>query len=108
MADLTPRILTTQYVVSCLPAHHLDRETWSVTVEYREPGKWAVLRGRRCLGRDGIWRHESTPSEREDEWLTDHRFTEQEALLLAAEWAPKIVVNGLTAADVLARNGSES
>lgn len=107
MADLSPRVYVTQHTVSCIPEDSINHQPWSITVEYRGRGRWAVLRGKRCLGRDGIWRHESIPSEREDEWLDGHRFTEQESLRLAAEWAPKIVVNGLTAADVLAREASD-
>lgn len=97
------RIRTTQQVVSCLPADHIDHDTYAVTVEWRGDAQWAVLRGHWCLGRDGAWDFEPIPAEREDGWLAAHRFTEQEALRLAVEWAPKILSNGRTAAEVAAQ-----
>lgn len=104
------RISTTQHVVSCLPEDSPNHYDWSITVEYRGEGRWAVLLrgGRQCLGRDGEWSYESVPSEREDAWIAEHRFSEQEALRLAVQWAPKIVCNGKTAAEVLAWEAGHS
>jgi hypothetical protein len=89
-------------------AECLDAFTWCVTVAYRGRGKWAVLRGdsgsRVCLGRDGKWDHEPSPSSRDDDWLADHRFGKDEALALAREWAPKVDINGYEAVEVLARH----
>ncbi len=77
---------------------------FTVRVEYRGRGKWAVLHGaRRCLGSDGEWDWESIPSEREDDWLATHRFTLEEALELARKHAPRITVNGMTAFEVRLR-----
>jgi hypothetical protein len=83
----------------------VDSSTWKLTVEYRGRGKWAVTRtGRVCLGSDGEWDWESIPSERQDEWLTAHRFPLAEALDLARRHAPDVKINGMTAAEVLERH----
>ena len=94
----------TQYQVNALPESILDAHHWDVTVEYRGDGKWAICHFRQCLGDDGEWDFEPSPSSRTDEWLATHRFTEEEALRLAREQAPNITVNGLTPADVIARH----
>ena len=84
----------------------LDSETWKLTVEYRGHGKWAVTRGgmQTCLNIDGEWDYEMRPSEREDGWLASHRFPLGEALDLARRHAPLVMINGMTAAEVLARH----
>lgn len=95
----------TRYEVSCLPVGHPERGMWSVTVEYRGRGRWAVIRrGHWCLSVDGDWDYESIPSERTDEWLAAHRFPLEEALRLAKEAAPLATVSGFTVADVLGRS----
>lgn len=93
---------STTYTVTCLPGETPDRSSWNITVEYRGRGLWAVTRWKNCLGRDGEWDYEHIPSEREDEWLAEHRFPLEEALELAKAAAPHVVVNGMTPADVLA------
>jgi len=92
----------TQYTVTCLPEDELDASSWSVTVEWRGRGLWAVKHYSSCLSRSGEWDYEMRPSEREDEWLAEHRFPLAEALELAKRAAPEIVVNGFTPADLLA------
>lgn len=82
----------------------IDSETWKLTVEYRGHGKWAIVRGRSCLGSNGEWDWEMRPSEREDEWLAAHRFPLAEALDLARRHAPAVKINGMTAVEVLARH----
>jgi hypothetical protein len=98
------RARTTQYEVSLLPESYIDAHCWAVTVEYRGKGKWAILHGRFCLGVDGEWDWEPSPSNREDDWVAAHRFDLQAALDLAREHAPKVTVNGLTPAEVFARH----
>ena len=101
----------TRYEVSVFPDWMLMDETaaesastWAVTVEDRGMGRWAVTRSvRQCLGADGEWDWEPQPSSREDDWLDTHRFDLETALRLAAEQAPRIRINGLTALDILAR-----
>lgn len=97
-----PAAYPTTYTVTCLPDETPDAHSWSLTVEYRGRGLWAVTRWKNCLGRDGEWDYERVPSEREDEWLASHRFPLDEALELAKQAAPHVIVNGMTPADVLA------
>ncbi|MFG3046295.1 hypothetical protein ACGFZR_15365 [Streptomyces sp. NPDC048241] len=92
----------TRYEVSVLPADDINRHVFTINVEYRGDGRWAVVRHQRCLNAAGEWSWESIPSEREDDWLAAHRFDETTALRLAREAAPHIVVNGHTAADAVA------
>jgi hypothetical protein len=85
----------------------LDSETWKLAVEYRGRGLWAVTRGRytrACLSKAGKWDWEILPSERDDEWLAGHRFTLDEALAVAAEHAPNVTINGMTAAEARERH----
>lgn len=93
----------TRYEVSAIPEDNRNHHHFTINVEYRGDGKWAVCQDRYCLGVDGIWEYEMRPSEREDEWLATHRFDLDTALCLAREEAPKVTVNGITVAAVLAR-----
>jgi hypothetical protein len=93
----------TEYTVCSLPESNINYMSYAITVAYRGRGLWAVTRHRMCLDKDGDWGWESIPSERTDEWLAENRFTRAEALRLAKLEAPKVVVNGFTVADVLAR-----
>jgi len=112
MSETFQRI--TEYKVSVFPdkmANSKDMlaaeeaDTWSLTVAWRGRDKWAVMTGmRRCLGTDGKWDWEPSPSNREDDWLATHRFDLETALRLAAEHAPKVTINGLTALDILAKH----
>lgn len=100
----TVRIMTTQQSVCCLPEGHQAYRHLAVTVEHRGRGTWAVLWGGLCLGADGEWDYEPSSSNREDEWLATHRFSEREALQRAAEQAETVTVMGRTAADILAQD----
>jgi hypothetical protein len=82
----------------------MDSETWKLTVEYRGHDLWSVSRGHACLNADEEWDWEMRPSERDDEWLTSHRFSLQKALLLAEKHAPDVTINGMTATEVLERH----
>lgn len=94
----------TQYTVSLLPETDINHLTYAITVDYRGHGQWAITRGRECLSRDGGWDWEPIPSERDDDWLAEHRFDLGTALRLAKNAAPGVVVNGRTAAEALARS----
>lgn len=100
-----PTVQVTEYTVSLLPADDINASSFAITVAYRGRGLWAVLRRSFCLGRDGEWDYEMKPSSRTDEWLADHRFTDVEALVLAKAEAPRIVVNGRTAAELMELKG---
>lgn len=99
----TPEPITkpTAYSVNCLPEDHIDSHVFEITVEYRSRNRWAVKRHSQVLGADGQWDYEMRPSEREDDWLDNHRFDLDTALKLAKEQAPLITVNGFTVADAL-------
>lgn len=96
-----PIVKATQYSVCCLPEDGINSHVYEITVEYRGNDRWAVKRHSQCLGSDGTWDWESIPSEREDEWLAEHRFDLGTALKLAKEQAPLVTVNGLTVADAV-------
>ena len=103
-----PTVRATRYEVSCLPENFINAEAFALSVEYRGREKWAVLDGSHmCLSVDGGWDWESIPSEREDEWLAEHRFDLDTALQMAKEHAPKVVINGYTIPDVLAMVAAE-
>lgn len=92
-----------QFEVSLLPEDDINYPLFVIAVESRGAGRWAVVRHRQCLGADGEWSWESIPSEREDEWLATHRFDLETAKRLAIEAAPGVYINGMTAAQALAR-----
>lgn len=102
-----PTVTATAYTVTCVPPGSAPQwYLWALKVEWRgEPG-WAVLGGPYCLGTDGDWDFEPSPSSRTDEWTQAHRFDLDTALRLAREHAPKVNVNGMTPADVLAREAA--
>lgn len=102
MTSPEPEVRVRSYEVSCLPEDSINNLTLAVRVEWTSTGLWAIRRGARaCLGRDGTWEWESIPSERKEDWLVDHRFPLEEALKLAKDAAPRVVVNGMTPAQVL-------
>jgi hypothetical protein len=106
--DDSPAAWPTTYTVSCLPLWHIDCDTYAVTVEYRGGSytdkAWAVLRHRWCLSSAGAWDLEPPPSERDDQWIMQHRFYRDTALALARQHAPGLKVNGKTAADVFSKD----
>ncbi len=97
-----------RYEVCALPETNINHHLYAIAVEYRGADRWAVIQHQQCLGTDGIWDdgtwdYELRPSERDDDWLDTHRFDLETALRLAEEAAPKVTVNGVTAAEVAAR-----
>lgn len=96
------RVEATQYTVSVFPEDSINRHVYDITVEQRSPARWAVCRMRNCLGADGEWDWEPSPSNREDGWLESHRFDLDTALRLAREAAPGVIVNGRTAVECVA------
>lgn len=101
------RVAPTQYVVSALPEdrgqYQMSHGThFDLTVTYRGFGKWAVIHFGECLGTDGEWSHESSPSNREDDWIETHRFDLETALELAKAHAPYVRVNRFIAHEVAA------
>lgn len=101
-----PWVRATRYEVSCLPEDDINAHVWTIAVEYRGRGLWAVLDGPFAYDADGGRDYEPRSSERQDEWLTRHRFDLDTALAIARREAPKKVVNGMTATGVLARRAA--
>lgn len=84
--------------VTALPDDVRDHEEaifFYLYVEYRSPGKWAVMNfGRnKALTRDGEWEWESLPSSRTDKFKKIARFPLVEALNLAQREAANIRMN---------------
>lgn len=99
-----PTVRPTQFEVCCLPEDDDEAYAFTLTVEWRGPGDlWAVCRMRQCLGADGNWDREPSPSNREDDWKATHRFRLDEAIRLAKDAARQVVVNGWTVEAALAR-----
>ncbi|MFJ7963179.1 hypothetical protein [Streptomyces sp. NPDC096324] len=112
-----PTIQPTRYVISCLPEDHDERFLFTVQVDYRGDGKWAVASRSRLLGYDGQWsfgfdwRDGAEPSteaecdefeKQHGEWIAAHRFDEATALELAKQAAKSLSYRGHTVADALA------
>lgn len=97
-------VRVTCYEVSLLPESYGEAYHWAVSVEYRGKDQWAVLHFGFCLGDDGEWDYEPSPSNRDDNWLATHRFDMETALALACKHAPEVSVNGLTPADIFVRH----
>lgn len=85
----------TRYQVSCLPETNRNARHFTLTVGYKGQGSWTVEHLGTYLSDRGSW--EMEPS----------LFDLETALRLAEEAAPKITVNGHTAADVLGWPGKE-
>ncbi|GHD70389.1 hypothetical protein GCM10010317_077620 [Streptomyces mirabilis] len=99
----TPYVRPTRYIVNLLPDTAAEAHVFEITVEWRGADRWAVLRNGWCLDSNGKWDYEMRTSEREDDWISWHRFDLDTAIRLAKEVAPGVTVNGRTAADALAR-----
>lgn len=109
-ADLPePTVRVTRYEVCALPEGHELRRHFIIHVEPRGD-RWAVVQPFQpapCLGSDGEWDWEPQLSSRTDEWIATHRFDLETALELAKREAPKLTVNGRTAADFLAHDAAK-
>lgn len=101
-----PTVQATRYVVSCLPEGHDDRWTYTIRVQYRGNGLYAVLFGLKYYGTDGRWEYEpdwpEVDSDGQEAWLAGHLFDHDTALRLAKELAPTLTYRGRTVADALA------
>ena len=93
----------TEYEVSILPEGDINRLVFTITVQYRGDGRWAVTRHGACLDADGFWTDGVKEYGRGDEWLAAHRFDLDTALRLAREAAAHVVCNGHTALDAYHR-----
>ncbi len=99
----TVKVQPVTYTVSVFPEGHRARRYFTLTLEYRGEGMWAVKDDDMCLDRDGNWSYELRTSKRGAEWLAAHRFDFETARALAVQAAPHLNVNGRSAAEVLAQ-----
>jgi hypothetical protein len=96
-------VIATRYVVSALPEGHEDRWTFSVQVEYRGRGLYAVRLRLRFVDAEGVWDYEpDSDSDGYDDWLKRHTFSLGAALAHARRLAPGLTYRGRSAADALA------
>lgn len=103
MTDRRVSTKPTRYTVTCLPHNHPEAYHYSLTLEFRGQGKWAVCRDGECYNPvTGKFDYESLPSERAAEWKRQHRFTLQDARKYATQLAPTLTVNGHTVDDAIA------
>jgi hypothetical protein len=94
-----PIVRVSQYEVCAHPdPDSINYHLYVINVEHRGGDRWAISRHRQCLGKRGNWSWESNPSSRTDRWLNAYRHDLDVALDLARKEAPKVTVNGLTAA----------
>jgi hypothetical protein len=100
---VTTHVLITEMMIGGLPIEHPDFSTWAVRVTWRGGHNYAVAHLGWVLNRDGAWEYEPIPSSREDDFIERTRFDYDTAYRLAHEQAPNVVVNGMNAAEVLAR-----
>ena len=98
-----PLVRATRFEVSLLPEDDEDYLLYVLTIEACGGDRWGVVRHQKCLGVDGEWSRKPALSEREDEWISSHRFDQETALRLAQEAAPQVTVNGTTAVEALRR-----
>ncbi len=80
----------TEYTVSLLPHEHPEFRNFRLVIQWRGGDRWAITDGfHQCLSRSGEWGWEARPSEREDEWIADNRFSLDEAI----ERAPQACID---------------
>jgi hypothetical protein len=108
-------VLPTNYVVSSLPIGHDVRLSYTLNVQYRGDGLYAVVWNvLKFYGLDGTWQYEPNWPEdgseadavAEETWLAAHRFDHDTALRLAGQVAPTLTYRGRSVADVLTEGGS--
>lgn len=98
----TPSVRATHYEVSLVPRTHANGRWYTVHVQHHGHGRWVVYResyaavsavlGQYCLAADGTWFIPDDPS-----WFGAPTYELEEALALAREAAPLVVVAGRSA-----------
>lgn len=109
-----PTVKPVKYWVSCLPEDHPDAYLFTLCVEYRGEGRWAVVSGARYYAANGDvsfghgWDREPVTDEEIDaynrsheEWLAVYRHDEATALRIAREQAPLMRYRTYTVRDAL-------
>lgn len=108
MTDIPePQVMASRYLISCLPEGHDNRFLFTVQVEYRGEGLWAVTNRTRLLGKDGTWswgpnfENSDDLEKAHEEWIGDHRFDHDTALQMATKAAKTLSYRNYTVADAL-------
>lgn len=100
MTDLTPVVQATRYTVNCVPAELTpDAHVFALQVNRKRDGLWVVTDGSSTLRADGTWSDEYG----QHGYGAAYRHDLNTALELAKQAAPKVIVNGLTPAQAIAR-----
>jgi hypothetical protein len=87
------RVTPTRYEVTVLPLDFEEGYYWTIVVEYRGYGLYAIIHDMHVYGKDGTWDIDSRTMAREDEeWRLAHRFPLDEALEIARKLAPVISI----------------
>lgn len=102
MSAPTPSVQATHYEVTLVPRTHANGRWYTVHVQHHGHGRWVVYRdscavggaipSRYCLAADGTWFEPDDPS-----WFGAPTYELEEALALAREAAPLVVVAGRSA-----------
>lgn len=103
-----PQVRATHYEVTLVPREQANGRWYIVHVASHGRGRWIVYREHcevgqtkpelHCLGPDGAWFVPDDPS-----WFNAPNYELEEALALARDAAPNVVVAGLSAAEEAAR-----
>lgn len=99
---MTGTIEATAYVVyptgydPTAESQRLNVREWTLTLERKAPGQWAVCRAGRCMNRRGGWAWESLPSSRTDRFKRAYRFDLDEAQALALKHIDTLTCMGVT------------
>jgi hypothetical protein len=87
------RVTPTRYEVSVLPVDFEEAYHWTITVEYRGYGLYAIIHSMQVYGKDGTWDSDSrTLAQENEEWRLAHRFPLDEALEIAKKLAPVVTI----------------
>ncbi len=90
----------TQYTVNAHPdPESINGRHYAITVEYRGLDRWAVCHMAACLSVRGRWSWEAGRSATLQKWRDAHLHDHDTALELAQRTAPRVLVNGRTAAE---------
>jgi hypothetical protein len=105
-----PQVKATHYEVTAVPDNEANHRWYIVHVAHHGRGRWIIYREHcevgqtkpelHCLAADGTWFVPEDPS-----WFGAPSYELEEALRLARDVAPRLVVAGQSAAEVAANLG---